>query len=108
MIGNLLGFYNVQIDPETETTSNSLIKISAVDVVNIECNIVEGSYINGEPSHTLYSFNPNDVPPGYKISLRPPNVLTKYISNITRRLVDQVQNIVDFRGGGYSCSTKFA
>jgi len=53
-IGNLLGFYNVQIDPETETTSNSLIKITAVDVVNIECNIVEGSYINAEPSHTLY------------------------------------------------------
>ena len=102
-IGSLIGFENVSIKPEIEATSNSLVKISAVDVVNIECNIIEGSYINGEPSHTLYSFNPNDVPPGYKISLRPPNVLylpvnTDYISNITLRLVDHEFNNVNFRG----------
>jgi len=102
-IGNLLGFENVMINAEIESSSNSIVKITAVDVVNIECNIVCGSYINGEPSHTLYSFNPNDVPPGYKISLRPANVLylpvnSNYISNITLRLVDQERNIVNFRG----------
>jgi len=74
-IGHLLGFENVLVKAGEEVKSNSTVKITGVDVVNIECNIISGSYINGNPSHTLYSFDPNVVPPGYKISLQPPNVL---------------------------------
>lgn len=102
-IGQLLGFDNVFIKAKDTVKSNSTVKITAVDVVNIECNIITGSYIMGKPSHTLYSFDPNVVPPGYKISLYPSNVLylplnTNYISNITLRLVDHNGDEVNFRG----------
>jgi len=102
-IGNILGFDDVIIPENHLTTSNSLVKISNVDVVNVECNIISGSYMNGEPSHTLFSFNPNMVPPGYKISLYPPNMLflpvnIKQLSNITLRLTDQDNQLVNFRG----------
>ena len=102
-IGHLLGFENVLVKAGEEVKSNSTVKITGVDVVNIECNIISGSYINGNPSHTLYSFDPNVVPPGYEISLQPPNVLylplnTNYISNITLRLVDHLGDDINFRG----------
>ena len=102
-IGQLLGFDNVLIKAGDSAKSNSVVKITSVDAVNIECNIITGSYIMGKPSHTLYSFDPNVVPPGYKISLYPSNVLylplnTNYISNITLRLVDHKGEDVNFRG----------
>lgn len=102
-IGAILGFTNVRILRNVPTRSNSLVKISDIDIVNIECNIVEGSYNGGERSHTLYSFYPNDVPPGYKINIRPLNMLylpitTRQISTISLRLVNQDGRIVNFRG----------
>lgn len=102
-IGDILGFTNTTIHENDLGVSNSLVKITSVDVVNVECNIISGSYINGQPSHTLFSFCPNNVSPGYKISLHPTNMLflpvnTKQLSNITLRLVDQDNKLVNFRG----------
>lgn len=102
-IGSVLGFQDIIIPEDQLAASNSLVKITTVDIINVECNIVNGSYLNGQPSHTLFSFCPNDVPPGYKISLQPTNMLflpvnTKQISNITLRLVDQGGKLVNFRG----------
>ena len=79
-IGSLIGFKNIISTPNQEIFSNNPVQITTVDVINIECNIIEGSFINGKPSHTLFSFHPHDVPPGVKISQRPTNVL--YLSLI--------------------------
>lgn len=102
-VGGVLGFEDIIIEEDQLGVSNSLVKITSVDIVNVECNIVTGSFINGQPSHTLFSFCPNDVSPGYKISLHPTNMLflpvnTKQLGNISLRLVDQDNKLVNFRG----------
>lgn len=102
-IGDVLGFKDMIIHEHKLEVSNSLVKISSVDVINVECNITSGSYINGQSSHTLFSFSPYDVSPGYKISLHPTNILflpvtSKRLSNINLRLVDQNNSLVNFRG----------
>lgn len=102
-IGVLFGFDDIIIHPGTIYTSNNVMKICDIGLVNVECNITDGSYINGIPSHTIFSFHPFDVLPGYKISLHPNNILylpvnTHRISNISLRLIDQNCNLVNFRG----------
>ena len=101
-VGEILGFHDILIAANTLASSNATVKITTVDVINVECNIVSGSYINGQASHTLYSFCHSDVPAGYKISQRPTNLLflplnTTHLSNITLRLVDQEGKLVNFR-----------
>ena len=62
-----------------------------------------GSYFNGSPSPTIYSFYPN-VSPGYKIVERPNPSLIYYpvsrhdISRMRVWLTDQNGNLVDTRG----------
>lgn len=102
-LGQLLGleggciFYsNVPYELEKPT------KISKVNVVRINCNIAQSSYLNGKPTHTIHEFFPN-APPGYRIIEVPNNVIyhsinTRRIDSIHLELIDQDDNILDFRG----------
>lgn len=81
--------------------SDPEVEITTVSEINVECNIVEGSFRNGIPCHTIFTFYP-DVSPGYKLTLQPANVIylpvnTHTINNITLRLTDQNGNLVNFR-----------
>ncbi len=101
-IMHLLGFSKSEFQNNTSHSSDLFVQITSVNEINIECNIVEGSFRNGQPCHTLFSFYP-DVPPGYKISILPTNILylpinTRTINNITLRLTDQKGNLINFRG----------
>lgn len=67
-IGPLLGF----VEQRTKLTaniwhvSNGPVYILRVNVIRIECNIIRGSFDNGNESHVIHEFYPT-VEPGYKI-----------------------------------------
>lgn len=102
-IGRMLGFKNVRVLEAYKThESDAPVDIIKVNTIQIECNIVQGAYRNGEREHTLHSFYPT-VEPGFKIVEVPSNVIylpvnVQRVDNITLSLVDQDGDIVDFRG----------
>lgn len=101
-IGTLCGFDKVVVYRGKRVASNRVVDINEVNAIDILCNIVDGSFINGSPSHILYHFYPN-VPPGFKIIEVPEQkiympVNTNVLSSISIRLVDQDGRPVNFRG----------
>lgn len=101
-IGPLLGFSRKVLAPGFLHFSNRPVDILKVNVIRVECNIAKGSYINGIPAHTIHEFSPR-VPPGYKISEVPNNVIyypitIKSISTLDISLIDQDNDLIDFRG----------
>ena len=101
-IGPILGF-GAQIIGYGYTESPNIVDIMAVNSIMVNIDIVMGSYVNGFPSPTIYSFYPN-VSPGYKIVERPNPSLIYYplsrddISRMRVWLTDQHGNLIDFRG----------
>lgn len=104
-IGPLLGFTqpNYVINPQhLYTESNDIVKILSVNTISVHCNIASGSFVNGDPDHSIHQFFPA-VEPGYKI-IETPNPVIYYptnvrtVDNITVRLLDQNGELIDFRG----------
>jgi hypothetical protein len=103
-IGELLGFSksNAILEANKIHTGDGTVTILKVNTIDITCNIIHGSYRNGENRHILHTFYPS-VPPGFKLIERPHNLVylplnTSYISDIVLNILDQDGNIVDFRG----------
>lgn len=101
-IGKLLGFTSRKLMPNLKHESDMKANISKVNVVRIECNIITGSYMNNKQTHTIHEFAPT-VPPGYKIIEVPRNVIylpinVKQLTSVTIRLLDQDDNLINFRG----------
>lgn len=103
-IGSLLGFPTSSgiLTPNTTHIGSQAVNIIKVNTINLTCNIVDGSYKDGEKLHLLHTFYPS-VPPGFKIIERPHNLVylplnTSYISEIVVNVQDQDGDIVDFRG----------
>lgn len=102
-IARLLGFSPKKEPLEANTwhVSDKPVDILKVNVVRVECNLVCGSYINGEEAHILHEFFPN-VPPGVKIIEVPSNVIylpinARNIDGIYVRLLDQDGRLINFR-----------
>lgn len=100
-IGSLLGFKKRILEPNVVHESDLPINILNVNTIQVECNIVTNAYKNGKLMHTIHLFFPT-VPPGYKIVEVPSNVVylpvnVRTISNITLKLVDQNDKLVNFR-----------
>jgi len=98
-IGKILGFQQNVYTPGSHTSERTP-QITSINVINVECNIITGSYRNGKRSLSIYSFYP-DIPMGYKLIERPTNLLflpvhVREISNITLRLTNQEGSLVDF------------
>jgi len=100
-IGSVLGFGRVQIGPGYNE-SPYIVNIMQVNSILVNIDIIMGSYVNGFPSPTIFSFYPN-VSPGCKIVVRP-NPLIYYplsrhdISRMRVWLTDQQGNLIDLRG----------
>lgn len=88
--------------------SDLIAKITNIDVIRIECDIVTGSYINGESCHTIHQFSHCKVPPGYKFIEVPQHIVylpikEKRLRSIQISVVDQDNKLIDFRGEQISC-----
>lgn len=101
-IGSMFGFHKKIIGGNIPVYSDEIVDINKVSAIDIMCNIVDGSYINGELSHVLYHFYPN-VPPGFKIIEVPEekiymSVNTNMLTDIVIRAVDQTGRLINLRG----------
>lgn len=89
--------------------STSNVRITEIDVIRIECDIVSGSYINGKNCHTIHQFSHCKVGPGYKFIEVPQHIIyfpikkEKQLQSIQISIVDQNGNLIDFRDEQISC-----
>lgn len=101
-IGSLLGFPRIVVKRNDPVASADIVNINRISAIDIMCNIVSGSFINGEASHILYHFYPA-VAPGFKVIEVPDEkiympVNTNVLNNIVIEAVDQSGRPVDLRG----------
>ena len=103
-IGGLLGFSSETdiLEPNKTYSGDKTVTILKVNSIDVTCNIIQGSYRNGENNHILHTFYPS-VAPGYKIVEKPQNLVylplnTSFISDIVLDILDQDGNHIDFRG----------
>lgn len=100
--GNLFGFGKEILKANILHESRFPVSILPTTIVRIECDIVSGSFVNGEPRHIIYEFAPN-LPPGYRIVEIPKNLIyfpvnQNSICEINIRLLDANNNLVNLRG----------
>ena len=101
-IGPLLGFNGETITVAYNLSPN-IVNIMSINSILVHLDIIQGSYVNGRASPTIYSFYPN-AGPGYKIIETPNPKLIYYTlsrSDISRMrvwLTDQNGKLIDFRG----------
>lgn len=98
-IGPLLGFSAQKLRPKTVHVSDCPIDILRVNAIRVECNIITGSYFNGDSGHTIHESFPS-AQSGYKITETPNNViyLPVTIRNVSVSIVDQKNRKINFRG----------
>lgn len=101
-IADLLGFTHRKLLANKEQDSDLPVSILKINSIRIECNITTDAYINNQKVHTIHEFFPC-VPPGFKVVEAPSNVIylpisTRVIDHLQIRIIDQDQNLVNFRG----------
>ena len=102
-IGEILGF-NKRGVREGFHRSDNIAQITSISTINVECSIIQNSYLNGKQSNILYSFPSYTVPVGYKIVERISHPIylpvsnTSSISSIKIRIIDEKHNLISFNG----------
>lgn len=99
-VGTLLGFSESVLEPNKWHESVNPVCIIAASVIRIECDLVQGSYTNGLPTHIIHEFVLNS-PPGHQVIEVPKNIIyfalkNKHISSITVRILDLEGNLINF------------
>lgn len=97
----LMGFYGIST-PGVPFKSTRKVNINNINVIRIQCNIANGSFLNGKKSHTVHSFYPT-APPGYKIIEVPKNILyfpvnKRTLDTVTISFADQDDTPIHFNG----------
>lgn len=107
---SVVGFQNYPktFKSKTKYRSESIVKITKIDVIRVECDIVSGSYINGKNCHTIHQFSHCKVDPGHKFIEVPRHIIylpvkEKQLRSIQISIVDQEGHLIDFRGEQISC-----
>lgn len=88
--------------------SDTIVKITNIDVIRVECDIISSSYINGKHCHTIHQFCPNKVQTGYKFIEVPKHIIylpikEKHLRSIQISIIDQNGKLIDFQGEQISC-----
>jgi hypothetical protein len=100
-ISKLLGFENKLYTAGKLHESGKIVNIMKVNCIKVDCNLISGSFNDGEPSQTIHEFYPS-VPPGYKI-IEVPRHLVFYslhstsISKVDIVLKDQDDSLINLR-----------
>lgn len=100
-IGSIFGFSRKRLEHNKIHHSDQAINILITNTIRIECNIIQGSFINNRPAHVLHEFSPS-VPPGYQIIENPSHLVylplkVNTIQNLEIRIVNEQGNLVNFR-----------
>lgn len=88
--------------------SDQIVKITDIDVIRIECDLIYNAYINGENCHTLHQFSNSKVEIGHKFIEIPEHfvylpVKYKQIRSIQISVVDQNGNLINFQNEQITC-----
>lgn len=83
------------------------MNIQSVGNIRIDCDLITGSFHNGKSTHTIHEFAPT-VEAGCKISEQPSSliylpVIKRRINEVNITVVDQMGNLIDFRGEEITC-----
>lgn len=87
----------------------NLNEIDNLDVIRIDCDIVSGSYINGERNHTIHQFATSASHVKGQTIVEIPKHLNyfpvkiKNLCSIQIAIVDQKGNVVNITGGNIIC-----
>lgn len=105
-IGSLLGFTKRKLDAGKKHESDLPVDILKVNTIRIDCSLTSNAYVNNAIVHSIHEFSPN-VAPGYKLSETPNTVIylpvtVASIDSVTIRILDQHNNLIDFRGENIS------
>lgn len=114
LVLNILGFQNNDkskkkiFKSKVGYWSDQIVKITNIDVIRIECDIVSGSYINGKHCNTIHQFSHCKNLVGYKFIEQPIHIIylpikQNRLQSIQISIVDQDDNLIDFRGEQISC-----
>lgn len=101
-IAKLLGFKNIVYESNTVHESENIINIMKVNCIKIECNLISGSFTDGDSSQTIHEFY-HSVPVGFKIIEVPKHLVfyplnTSSISNVKISIRDQEGSLINLRG----------
>lgn len=89
--------------------SDDVDKIKQLNLIRIKCDIISGSYINGERSHTIHQFATSASHANEKTFVEIPKhisylpVKTKNLRSIQISIVDCNGKLVDISGGKIVC-----
>lgn len=86
-VRDILGFDAVVLDTVGEHEGSHAVNILKVNSILVNCDVIDGSYLNSSKTPVLYSFFPN-VPPGYKIVEKPSTVIYLPVSS---PILDSIQ-----------------
>ena len=100
-LASLLGFIKI-FYKKGRYKSQKIIDIMGFSAINIHCNVISGTQVNGKDTDILYTFNLTE-PPGYLIIIIPTNILYQ---NVTKDIIeyiefhikDELGRSIDFNG----------
>lgn len=106
-IGSVLGFDRKVLKIGLIHHSDEPINIQGVNNIKIDCDLISGSFHNGQSTHTIYEFSPS-VDPGYKMNEQPRHliylpIMKRRINEVNLSINDQNGKLVDFRGETITC-----
>ena len=99
-IAKVLGFTGTKYT-EVFHESENVVNILRINSILVNINIISGSYINGTPKNTIYSFFPK-VSPGYNIIESPVNLVylpitLDTIDSLNVSITDQDDHLLNLR-----------
>lgn len=84
----ILGFDSRIVQNNGHNDSERVVNITDVETLQINCDLITDSYVNGTTSSVIYAFSPS-VPPGYLINLHPSHQLS--LSTSKRGLINSIK-----------------
>lgn len=100
-VGSLLGFSKRILEPNKWHDSDNSVSILPVSVIQIECDLIQGSYTNGIPTHIIHEFVQN-TPAGQQLIEVPKNIIyfpisKNHISSVIVKVLNLEGKQIDFK-----------